>query len=91
MTPLATLDPQARTALDTCVSTLRRIAAYQLAPQLQQRLDDLGTRKEFLDAAEHEQLLALVEFSQNRTIEALEAQLALSRLREAFPDMAVLP
>ncbi len=91
MTPHTNVDPQARTALDACVSTLKRLASYQLEPPLQRRLDDLGARKEFLDPAEHEQLLALVEFSQHRTIEALEAQLALSRLKEAFPDTVFLP
>ena len=56
---------------------------------MQRRLDDLGARKEFLDTAEHDELLALVDFTQHRTIEALEARLALSRLRDAFPDTVV--
>ena len=45
--------------------------------------------KEFLTAAEHEELLALVDFVHKRTIEKLEAQTALARLRTAIPG--VLP
>jgi prephenate dehydrogenase len=76
-----------RDALETCVGALNRLVTYKLKPSLQRRLDDLGARKEFLDTAEHDELLALVDFTQHRTIEALEAQLALSRLRNAFPNM----
>jgi hypothetical protein len=58
---------------------------------LQQRLDDLGARKEFLTPAEHDELSALVDFSEHRTIEVLEARLALTRLRDAFPNTIDLP
>jgi hypothetical protein len=91
MTPLAAVDSQVRVALETCVSSLNKLASYQLESAFQQRLDDLGARKEFLGSVEHDELLALVEFSQRRTIEALEAQLALKRLREAFPNAGVIP
>jgi hypothetical protein len=91
MTILATDDSRVRTALETCATSLSKLASYHLEPALQHRLDDLGARKEFLDPIEHDELLALVEFSQRRTIEALEAQVALRRLREAFPDAGVIP
>jgi hypothetical protein len=45
--------------------------------------------KEFLTSAEHEELLALVDFVHKRTIEKLEAQTALARLRTVIPS--VLP
>jgi hypothetical protein len=91
MTTLTTVDSQVRAALETCVSSLNKLASYELESALQRRLEDLGARKEFLGPAEHDELLALVEFSQRRTIEALEAQLALKRLREAFPNAGVIP
>jgi hypothetical protein len=69
--------------------TLRRLAAYELAPPLSNRLHTLGERKEFLKEEEHEELLALVDFAHQRTIEKLEAQVALDRLRTALPG--VLP
>lgn len=51
-------------------------------------MHDLGERKEFLGKEEHEELLALVAFSQRRSIEKLEAQVALKRLIELLPEVA---
>jgi hypothetical protein len=65
------------------------MADYELDPRLQKRIHELGERKEFLTAAEHEELLALVDFVHKRTIEKLKAQTALARLRTALPG--VLP
>ncbi len=78
-------------ALEMCVGTLSKLANYRLEASFQRRLDDLGERKEFLGSDEHDELLALVEFSQRRSVESLEARLALSRLREAFPDAVLIP
>jgi hypothetical protein len=63
------------------------MAEYELDPILSQRMHDLGERKEYLSQEEHDELLALVDFSHKRTIEKLEAQLALARLRAALPNM----
>jgi hypothetical protein len=54
-----------------------------------QGLHALGERKEYLSPAEHEELLALVDFAHQRTIEKPEARLALDRLHTALPG--VLP
>lgn len=88
-----TSSPELRvdSALKTCVGALSKIADYRLEASLQRRLDDLGGRKEFLGPDEHDELLGLVEFSQRRTIESLEARLALNRLRDAFPDAVQIP
>ncbi len=37
-------------------------------------MHELGERKEFLKQAEHDELLALVDFTRKRTIEKLEAR-----------------
>jgi hypothetical protein len=87
MTTATPIDATVRDALETCVGALNRLVTYKLEPSLQRRLDELGARKEFLNKTEHDELLALVDFTQHRTIEALEARLALSRLRDAFPSM----
>jgi len=89
MTTVSTADPQFQSAIQACAVALHRVADYELDPPLQKRLHDLGERKEFLTPAEHEELLALVNFVHKRTIEKLEAQRALARLRTAIPD--VLP
>jgi len=65
------------------------MADYELDPPLHRRIHELGERKEFLTSAEHEEYLALVDFVHKRTIEKLEAQTALARLRTAIPG--VLP
>jgi hypothetical protein len=53
-----------KAALRTCERALRRVADYRLDPALDQRLRDLGERKEWLSRAEHDELLALVAFTQ---------------------------
>ena len=87
MTTVSTEDPQFQSAIEACAVALRRMAAYELNPTLTQRMQALGERKEYLTQAEHDELLALVEFAQKRTIEKLEAQTALARLRAALPGL----
>ncbi len=87
MTTATPVDARMRDAIERCVGALNKLATYRLEPSLQRRLDDLGARKEFLDTTEHDELLALVDFTQHRTLEALEARLALCRLREVFPSV----
>jgi len=89
MATVPTADSQIHSAFEACVSALRRIADYELEPSLQNRLLDLGERKEFLSQAEYDELMALVDFTQKRTIESLEAKIALNRLHGAFPEMDV--
>jgi hypothetical protein len=72
-----------QSALRTCERVLRRVADYRLDPALDQRLRDLGERKEWLNKAEHDELLALVAFTQQRTLEKLEAEAALQQLQSA--------
>jgi hypothetical protein len=66
----------------TLDASLQSLADYELEPPLQRRMTDLGERKEFLTAAEHDELLSLVAFTERRTAEKLTARLALSRLQE---------
>jgi hypothetical protein len=80
-------DPKLSRAIQACVQTLRRLATYELPPSLDRRLQELGEEKEFLGPAAHEELLSLVAFSQQRTLEKLDAQLALQRLQEVFPEL----
>ena len=52
---------------------------------------ELGERKEFLDATEYAELMALVSFAQQRTLEKLEAEVALKRLESVYPDLGSMP
>jgi hypothetical protein len=83
---VSTSKPQFKRALDACVSALRRMAEYELEKPINKRLLELSENKEFLTKAEKEELAALVDFWQKRTIEKLEAQVALKLLTQVFPD-----
>jgi hypothetical protein len=77
-----------QSAFRTCERALRRLADYRLDPALDQRLRDLGERKEWLSKAEHDELLALVAFTQQRTLEKLDAEAALRELQTACAPLA---
>ena len=81
----------AEDVLRDCIRALRPVADYELEPALDRRLSDLGERKEFLTPVEHAELLDLVAFARHRSLEKLEAQLALRRLQEVAPDVVVAP
>jgi hypothetical protein len=87
MSTVSTDDPQFQRAIQACAMALRRMADYELEPSLHRRMQVLGERKEFLSQGEQEELLALVDFAHKRTIEKLEAQAALDRLRTALPGV----
>lgn len=87
MATLSTEDPQFQRAIQACTVALRLMAHYELEPSLHRCVQSLGERKEFLSQEEHEELLALVDFAHKRTIEKLEAQAALDRLRAALPSV----
>lgn len=67
------------------LTTLRRVAGYTLPPALDRRILDLGERKEALSPDERDELTAWVEFTQQRSIDRLEAEFALRRLAAAEP------
>ena len=80
--------PDRAAALRACRSALRRIASYVLNPALDRRMLDFGERKESLDPNEYAELLALIAFTQQRSVEKLEAELALRHLDSAYPEPA---
>jgi len=80
-------EPGFEDALGLCVGSLRRIAQYELDEAVQRRMQRLGERKDQLDAEEHDELISLVEFSERRSRERLDARLALQRLGEVLPDL----
>ena len=87
----AIAEPCRRAALDSSASALRRLAAYELPPELDRRVLDLGERKDSLTADERAELLAWVAFTQQRSIEKVEAEVALRRMAEVFPELAGKP
>jgi hypothetical protein len=84
-------EPQVEAALRASYEALHEIASYTLEPTIAERMLDLGERKELLNEEEHKELLALVDFSQRRTIEKLRAELALKRIEAIYPDLRARP
>ena len=80
-------EPRFESALELCVSALRRMSRYELDEAVNRRMRQLGERKEFLSENEHAELISLVEFTERRTREKLDAQLALNRLGEILPEL----
>jgi hypothetical protein len=88
--PSAT-EPARWAALASSAAALRRLAAYTLPPELDRRILDLGERKETLTPEERAELHAWVDFTQQRSVEWLEAELALRRLSDVFPELTERP
>ena len=63
------------------------MAGYALPPELDRRILDLSERKDSLTPDERAELLAWVAFSQERSIEKAQAEVALHHLAAAFPDL----
>lgn len=84
MATVSMADSPIRSAFEACASTLSKLAGYQLEPSLQARLQDLGERKDLLSQIEHDELMALVDFVGKRSIESLEAKLALKQLSQVL-------
>ncbi len=91
MSAPAPAEPAWQTALTSSAAALRRVAGYTLPPPLDRRLLDLGERKEMLTADERAELLAWVAFTQQRSVEKLEAEAALRRLTALCPELVTEP
>ncbi len=84
-------DPALEEVLAGCVAALRRVAEYRLPAALDRRLLWLSENQERLSEAEREELLAAVEFSEDRTVEKLQAQSVLQRLARLYPHLVSTP
>ena len=74
--------------LRDCFTTLQQVAHYRLPPAIDRRLRSLSENKERLSSDERDELLALVDFAEDRTLEKVKAQATLRRLGEIFPALA---
>jgi hypothetical protein len=81
---IAVEESQAAVALS--IKALKKVASYQLPAELDRRILELGERKEELSSSERAELLAWVQFSQERSIEKFAASAALDHLANAFPE-----
>jgi hypothetical protein len=89
MSGISTADARTvESVLGDCAVTLRRLAEYRLPPALDQRLLWLSENKESLSEAERHELVALVDLVEEKTLEKLQSQATLRRIRQAFPHLA---
>ncbi len=84
MSATAPVEPAWQAALSSSVAALRRVASYTLPPELDRRVLELGERKESLTDDERAELLA---FTQQRSVEKFEAEVALRRLNAVCPEL----
>jgi len=80
-------EPSWQSALVSSTAALRRLAGYRLPPAFDRRMLELAGRKESLSPDERAELLEWVAFTQQRTVEKLEAEVALRRLAAVCPDL----
>lgn len=73
--------------LRECVDALQQVANYRLSPAMNRRLLWLSENKDKLDVAEREELLTLIEFAEDRTLEKLRARAVLNRMGEVWPQL----
>ena len=73
--------------IQDCAAALNKLAMYKLPAALDRRLLWLSENKEMLTETEREELTALIDFSEDRTVEKLQAKLMLKRLAEAWPQL----
>jgi hypothetical protein len=83
----ATVEGGVESVIRDCATLLRAAASYRLPKGLDQRLLWLSENKEALTQAEREELEALVDLAEERTLEKVQARVALRRLAEAFPQV----
>jgi hypothetical protein len=82
MTTLTASDPKQRESLQVIEQALRRTATYRLPDFLNREMMELGERKESLTPEQRTRLAALVDYTEDRTLEKLHAEVALRRLQE---------
>lgn len=81
------IPPQGEPILRNCMDTLQRMADYRLPSALDQRLLWLSENKEQLDEAQREELAALVEMADQRSLDKVQAKAALEGLTRIYPDL----
>ena len=85
--PPLNADQSLEEVLAGCVAVLRRVAESRLPAALDRRLLWLSENKGCLSEAEREELLAAVEFSEDRTVDKLQAQAVLQSLGRLYPQL----
>ena len=75
------------TLLRNCVQTLGEVASFRLPGALDRRLLWLSENKETITAGEREELLALIAFAEERTVEKLKARALLKQIGEHLPHL----
>lgn len=81
------ISPQEEPVLRGSVETLSRVTKYRLPHALDERLLWLSENKERLDAAQRDELLALLELADNRSLDKVQAEAVLQQLAKLYPTL----
>jgi hypothetical protein len=81
------IPPYGEPILRNCMDTLQRMANYRLPSALDQRLLWLSENKDQLDESQREELVALVEIADQRSLDKVQAKAALEGLARIYPDL----
>lgn len=74
--------------LKECAATLHRIANYRLPQALDQRLLWLSEYKESLNGTQRQELAALVDLADDRSLDKVQARAVLERLTRVYPELS---
>lgn len=85
---ISLIPPQGEPVLRDCADTLRRMADYRLPRALDQRLLWLSENKEQLDQSQRDELAALVELADQRSLDRVQAKAVLTELTAVYPSLA---
>jgi hypothetical protein len=83
----ATENGSKETILRDCLAVLRNVAAYHLPAAMDRRLLWLSENKESLTSQEREELLALVELAEDRTLDKVQARALLRQVEKTCPEL----
>ena len=73
--------------LRDCIATLEHVANDRLPAAMDRRLRWLSENKDSLTSDERDELLALVDFAEDRTLDKVKARVTLQRLGELLPQL----
>lgn len=82
------IPPAGEPVLRDCMRTLRRISEYRLPLALDQRLLWLSENKESLNETQRDELAALLELADRRSLDKVQAQATLTALAKFYPALA---
>ena len=74
-------------ALEDAVNVLRDVAEFELEPEVEDRMRELGEQKDACSSIERSEHRQLADFWRRRSLQKLQALSVLKRLHEVAPQL----